>query len=284
MVVNIIKKGMSFVRLLIDRRPKIYWWQLVCGDGTTKENFGDFLNPYIVGKLTGKKAVLFSPKSKFSFFFKHSLMIGSVINKSTKNSLVWGSGIIKKQDKIAGGNFLAVRGPRTAFRLRELGFKAPSVLGDPAILLPLIYKGTPEKKYKIGVAPHFFDFDELNALNKNKSEVLFVDLLNSDVEVVIDQVLSCEKIISTSLHGLIVAHAYQIPAVWWKYSKLHGDDIKFYDYLESVLIDSQANYNDLSFDEIIKIKNNDYYVPTADIINKIQNDLLSVFPYKIKNI
>lgn len=175
MVVNIIKKGMSFVRLLIDKRPKIYWWQLVCEDGTTKENFGDFLNPYIVEKLTGKKPMQFFPKSKFSSIFKHSLMIGSVINKSNKNSVVWGSGIINKQDKIAGGNFLAVRGPRTAFRLRELGFKAPSILGDPAILLPLIYRGSAKKKYKIGVTPHFFDFDELNALNDNKSEVLFID-------------------------------------------------------------------------------------------------------------
>ncbi|MES2812678.1 MAG: polysaccharide pyruvyl transferase family protein [Bacteroidota bacterium] len=279
-MIKIIKnKIVSFVQLLIDNRPKIYWWSLTTDDGIHKENFGDFLNPYIVEKLTGKKPKLFYPKSKFSFFFKHALMIGSVINKSNSNSIVWGSGIISKNDKIKGGKFVAVRGPRTAERLNELSFNAPNIYGDPALLLPLIYEEKKESIYKIGVIPHFLDFEELNALNYNKSKVLFIDLLNSDVEFVINQILACEKIISTSLHGLIVAHAYQIPAMWWKYSKLNGDDVKFYDYFESALINVERDYQGFSFDEIIKV--NDYCLPKVEVVNKIQKDLLSVFPYKL---
>lgn len=279
MIKKSINKIVSFFQLVANNRPKIYWWSLTTDDGKHKENFGDFLNPYIVEKLTGKKPMLFYPKSKFSFFFKHALMIGSVINKSNSNSIVWGSGIINKNDKIKGGKFIAVRGPRTAQRLKELSLKAPNVYGDPALLLPLIYEEKRENIYKIGVIPHFFDFEELNALDYNKSEVLFIDLLNSDVEFVIDQILSCEKIISTSLHGLIVAHAYQIPAMWWKYSKLNGDDVKFYDYFESVLINIERDYQGFSLDEIIKI--NDYCLPKIDVINEIQKELLSVFPYKL---
>ncbi|MFD1079906.1 polysaccharide pyruvyl transferase family protein, partial [Longispora fulva] len=60
-------------------------------------------------------------------------------------------------------------------------------------------------------------------------------LLTLDVEATTKEILECEKVLSTSLHGLIVAHAYGIPAVWVKMSdKIFGNDIKYADYLESV--------------------------------------------------
>ena len=55
------------------------------------------------------------------------------------------------------------------------------------------------------------------------------------IENFINQVLECEKIVSTSLHGIICAHAYNIPACWMKIgNRLIGDDVKFFDYFESV--------------------------------------------------
>lgn len=275
---KLLRIGNSFLRLLFSNRPKVYWWSYIDENGIVKQNFGDYLNTYLVEKITGKKPILFFPNSKLSFFIKHSIMIGSVINKSSATTYVWGSGIIKKNEKIKGGKFLAVRGPRTAKRLEELGFKAPKVYGDPAILSPLIYQNTESAKYEIGIIPHFFNYKTINEFDYDKQQILVIDLLSDDVEFVLSQMLSCKKIISTSLHGLILAHAYQIPAVWWKYSELNGDDVKFYDYLESVDIKIKTDYRELGFDEIIQIDG--YYLPDFEVITRIQKDLLSVFPYK----
>ena len=78
------------------------------------------------------------------------------------------------------------------------------------------------------------DFDEVSS-KVNSKNVKVINLLTNDIELKIDEILSCEAIISSSLHGVILGHAYKIPSIWVKFSKkLYGDDIKFYDYFESV--------------------------------------------------
>lgn len=277
-----VRIGRSFLTLLLSSRPKVFWWSVVARFGYEKENFGDIITPYLVEKMTGRKPILFSPSSQFAKYFRHAIMTGSIISQSNKNSLVWGSGIIKSSESIQGGIFLAVRGPRTAGRLRELGFNPPSVYGDPGILLPRYYRPEAVVKYRVGVISHYVDFQDIKREVGAFQDVLHIDLLTNDIESVIDQILQCEKIVSTSLHGVIVSHAYGIPALWWKYSNsLSGDDVKFYDYFESVNLTNVSRHEGMSLESVIE--SGTFYCPDPSHIAEMQIQLLRCFPYKIKH-
>lgn len=285
-----------------------------------RNNFGDDLSPYIISKLSGDVVVYRKPFSTgrflldffrflkklifkndfdksllmYSPFKKVIISIGSILEESTPNSIIWGSGLGSKDISIKGGQFLAVRGPLSQKRLFELGYKVPNVIGDPAILLPLVYpkeKYVNTKRYKFGIVPHKSDYqDILNYLmDNNFSDILLIDLVNPELEDIINCFLSCDKILSSSLHGLIVAHSYSIPAILFEKNKLFGDGSKFADYLSSVGI---SPYQAISFSSIefskseelntIFKKYSNFYLPKVDITH-IQSNLIKVAPFNVLN-
>ncbi len=66
------------------------------------------------------------------------------------------------------------------------------------------------------------------------SSIRLIDV-QSSVEDFVNQIVRCEFAASSSLHGIIISHAYGIPAVWIKFRDLpSGDDSKFHDYFLSV--------------------------------------------------
>ncbi|WP_081212172.1 polysaccharide pyruvyl transferase family protein [Salegentibacter sediminis] len=199
-----------------------------------KNNFGDILNPIVVEYLTDKKtkrvATAYTNKT-------HLLGIGSILNRANKNSIVWGAGFIKDKSFVIGPpkKILAVRGPKTRKRLLELNIECPEIYGDPALLMPNIYNPKIDKKYKLGIIPHYVDFNDDRLKHINDDNVLVIDICNPDPFLVIDQLLRCEKVASSSLHGLIVSDAYGIPNAWIKFSdKVVGGDFKFLDYFQSI--------------------------------------------------
>ena len=255
------------------------WWHLNSG----KPNFGDILNPYLVEKISGRKPIWTDVK-RLSLF-KTYIVVGSVISIANWTCEVWGAGIISKDAKIKKSKFLAVRGPESGKRLTELGFKDPGIYGDPALLLPKFYQPKVEEKVKIGIVPHYVDYDKVVSWGL-RDDFKIINLSTDNPEEVIDQIASCDYIISSSLHGVIVAHAYGIKALWVEFSNdLYGDGIKFIDYFKSVDI---KVYKPLRFDqevpaidEIIKTIES---MAESNIIKgdleEISKRLLSVCPFK----
>lgn len=217
----------------------LFYWSEIKFINRAKENYGDLLSKYLVEKVSGKKVKWVHPKKQawYKISKKNYLAIGSIIHHSTIDSIVWGSGIIDNEQTIANADFKAVRGPRTRTHLNLLGYNCPKIYGDPALLLPKYYHPGVSKKYQIGIIPHYSDYPFVSEMYKNDPDVLVIDLITTDIEKVTTQILSCHKTISSSLHGIIVSHAYEIPSIWVEFSKkIFGNGIKYIDYLESVAL------------------------------------------------
>ena len=200
-------------------------------------NFGDVLNPYLCKFIFEDRIDVIRIDSKY-FNNSYYMAIGSILQRANTNATIWGSGFISR-DSILKSNpkkILAVRGKKTYERLVELGIKdLPNVFGDPALLLPKFYKPNIKKKYKVGLMPHYVDKMNSWVLKEKEKEcVLFIDVQNPNPLNVVNQMLSCEVILSSSLHGLIVSDAYNIPNTWIRFSNLiGGGDFKYHDYFST---------------------------------------------------
>lgn len=264
----------------------LFYWSEIKFINRNKENYGDILSSYLVENISGKKVKWVHPKKQpwYKIYKKNYLAIGSIIHHSTKDSIVWGSGIIDKKQSIANANFKAVRGPKTREYLMALGYKCPEVYGDPALLLPRFFNPEIKKKYKLGIIPHYSDFKKVSENYLNDPDVLIVDLMTLDVEEVTRQIMSCHKTISSSLHGIIVSHAYKIPSIWVEFSNnIFGDGIKYIDYLESVGLTSYIPKMLIGMETLAEIETlmeNFPYLPGNNKLNELQDSLLESCPFK----
>jgi len=268
------------------KKIHLFWWSAIKLEGKSQENFGDILSKYLVEKISGRSVVWKNPSKTQRNPFKKKIITttGSILKHISKDCIVWGSGIISKKDAVAKAKFLAVRGPETQKHLTSMGYKVPSVFGDPAIVLPTLYNPKLAKQFKIGIIPHYVDYNKVTKWYSNNPEVKVINLLNDDVEAVIDEITSCKQVISSSLHGVIVSHTYNIPAVWVQFSKkLSGDNIKFVDYFKSVNLHPYSpDFMDelKTSKDLVSIINSKPNLPENGLIEDLSAKLMGVCPFK----
>jgi pyruvyltransferase len=206
------------------------------------DNFGDALNPILIKLICGCTPVdvLTTRSSKIIQSLKGKpdyMVIGSILQWCGKKSVIWGAGFISSSAKLTSipQLVLAVRGPLTRNKLIKEGVGCPVIYGDPALLLPRFITPNVEKSYSLGIIPHYVDSSHpFIEKVKDSSDVLIIDVQQAPIKVIAD-ILSCENVASSSLHGIIVTDAYKIPSLWLKFSDgVWGNGFKFYDYFSSV--------------------------------------------------
>jgi pyruvyltransferase len=208
--------------LLVDNKvPMRYWNNAI--------NMGDLLGPWLVEKMTGKKTVWVEKDEP------HYMVIGSILGRVSPSTICWGVGSFGTET--AGGiksepHYLAVRGPLTRARIVSESIPCPRIYGDPALLVPDYFAPKVIKEYEIGVIMRWSEHRRKE--NFEIPGALLIDMLSDDIEGVITQMLSCKKIIASSLHGLILADAYGIPNAWLAAETGKGREYKFFDYFASV--------------------------------------------------
>lgn len=268
-------------------------------------NLGDELNPYIVSSLISDELKLHTKDihlihgSKLTRLIrllkrlitnnqsysvaapwqKPFFCIGSILRYASTDTIVWGSGFMNNYEKTKASKFYAVRGPLSA---RNLGLEDKIAYGDPALLLPLLYNTTKEKKYDIGIIPHYLEYDKVSELYSPRYKI--INVISKAPLSVVDQILSCKFILSSSLHGIIIAHAYGIPAIWVKFGDIGTDGFKFEDYFMSVGIEPYQGHS--TFESILNKQcdlqsfietNKTIVIPEMKKIQMIQKSLLRVY-------
>ena len=239
-------------------------------------NLGDDLNVYMLKELTGKR--VFVNNQFYHRPMRSYMCIGSVMDwMANEQTSVWGAGIITPPlqqqaiNKLQAANILAVRGAYTRNLLIENGISCPAVYGDPALLLPYLFNPKVRKvRNRIGFIPHFYDKNNKNVerlLKECEGDGILIKIQGyENWHETIRQILSCDYIISSSLHGLILSDAYGVPNLWVSFSDLlKGGLFKFNDYYTSVgkttervevtenthikeLIEKKRHYININFD------------------------------------
>lgn len=197
-------------------------------------NFGDSLSQKLVAALSGATVEptpptdaemmgagsLFSSGDRFFGTEEKPLAPG----KPTLR--VWGSGFL--EPKIPEGPICryrdmvvhAVRGKKTLEALRKVGYVSEGespALGDPGLLYADLFPESKrsEKKYDIALIPHRHDqvaaLKTAEVLRKSGYSVVYVDVMLSEPRDIILQIAASRKVLSSSLHGIIVADSLGVP-------------------------------------------------------------------------
>lgn len=205
----------------------------------TTPNFGDALSRWILGQVLPHLELGEDICTTKNLGDNRLLALGSIFHLARSGDVVWGSGLGNHLKSFHGPykadpdiEILAVRGPLTRdVYLKEGGVRCPEIYGDPAILLPEIY--TPEVKcrYGISVLPHVRDVQ----LSRLFPEARLINAATKNSLAVIDAIRASEFIITSSLHGLIVAESYGIPVVLYlpPAIRLSEPEFKYMDYFAS---------------------------------------------------
>ncbi|MFD1303580.1 polysaccharide pyruvyl transferase family protein [Methylobacterium marchantiae] len=215
-------------------RPKMWWMR-----SPYPGNFGDILTPYVLWHAFGVMPRWASSNQA------EGLCIGSIAKFARPGVRLWGTGMPRPSDPLCPtAIYAAVRGPLSRDAVLAAGGECPEIYGDPAVLLPELFTPETTKTHKVGIIAHVLQEAEVRAAvdKLDAKHIKVISLLAAsfeDIERVIADIVSCEEIVTTSLHGLIVSHAYGIPA---QYMNLNGEtnSFKMQDYKMSVGLSDAA--------------------------------------------
>jgi pyruvyltransferase len=196
---------------------RMYWWR-------EQLNFGDVLAPVIVAAICGREPVWQRQPPRL-------LAIGSILQRARPGDTIWGSGVhdlrLNQPWSPVGVTFLAVRGPLTRRYILDCGGTCPPVYGDPASLLPKFHPLPVEPTRELALMPHLVD-----AAGRKFARQQGLPCIEPSWPWprVVAEIVACRLLLSSSLHGVIVAEAYGVPAIWVAHT---ASPEKFHDYYQT---------------------------------------------------
>jgi hypothetical protein len=184
----------------------------------------------------------------------HSIaVVGSLLQHAPRYS--WGPGYIQgnvsmyhKYDTTTSLNnptIFAFRGPKSLEKFQEAEPEypnPPAVFGDAGLLMSWYYQPHDNRpKHELCLIPHYVDQRDpmvrrLRRMYYLKHNKIHVIEIQNRLFRIMDQLVQCQFVLSSSLHGLIFADSYGIPNahVILSNGKVKGGTFKFDDYYQSI--------------------------------------------------
>jgi pyruvyltransferase len=194
-------------------------------------NFGDELARTIVDLMLAQKGLTMFDEVKKTRLL---MSVGSVLHLADNDTVVWGTGrsgrVPDRRHLFQQLDIRAVRGPRTRDFLISQGYQVPEVFGDPGLLLPALTgdRFAPTHEKEVVFIPNLNDYEMGVDFSSIKIPVLNP---RQSWNKAIAELLRYNFVLASSLHGLIIAEAYGIPARYVRLSD--GEDLfKYHDYYE----------------------------------------------------
>ncbi|GGM18699.1 polysaccharide pyruvyl transferase family protein [Promicromonospora citrea] len=169
-------------------------------------NVGDLLGPALVARLLAEHGV--DPARGAA---RRLLTVGSILHLAGPGDVVWGSGVNGKEADLPPGLDLdvrAVRGPLTHRLLREAGVAVPAVFGDPALLWGRFW---PREAYADGPWRSVGFVPNLHDVHRHRADPRVI-APQGELHAVVGQIARCDLVVATSLHGIVLAESFGIPA------------------------------------------------------------------------
>lgn len=179
----------------------LFWWEP--DNGT--QNFGDQLSQVLIERILGRSV-------RRAFVEEHKILgIGSILHLAREGDIVWGSGLNGKHPSAkdyaySSLDIRSVRGPLTRLMLRSFGIEAPAIYGDPGLLFAQFFpefQKNPIREYVIVI--HSSEEQRV----PRKDNIIFS---TDPWPEVVQKIVESKFVLSTSLHGLVIAESFGIPA------------------------------------------------------------------------
>jgi len=263
------------------KRPvKLFWWRL---EGSKHGNFGDEITQLLIKKIFNRRVVWAAP-SECDMIGAGSILVETYQNKQTNKPFVWSSGFIEDDGITLTDDdfvFKALRGKSSLKRVTSAS-QDSIVLGDAGLLASYLLEPGVQKRYKLGILPHYVDRDSDFIKELSKQEGVYIIDATWPCTQVVQAIAECETLLSSSLHGLIVGDSVGTPNKHLILSdKLKGGSYKFIDYYSalegtSYTVLQQKELSGLSADAICNQIKANYQYPTN--LQVIQRSLIEAFP------
>lgn len=198
--------------------------------GHTHANFGDDLSLWIVNRVFQASFKSVRPEKDT----QQLLALGSIAHFAGIGATVWGAGLLRDEVvNAAGAQFGLIRGPLSRDRIREA--EVPAIYGDPGLLVGQLAADVPSDKGHSVVLPHYADLARFREMLPGHK---IIDIRLKSLRTIIGEIAGAAVVVSSSLHGLIVAQSFGKPIVWVEPGPgVHGGRFKFLDHFAALDID-----------------------------------------------